>query len=268
MIDYLAIGHIAQDVTPDGIRLGGTTAYAALTAHALGLRAGAITAAAPDAVMDGLERISVHRIPSERSTVFENRYTPEGRVQTMRARAEPIAVNSVPVEWRNAAIVHLAPIANEVDYALAKHFKGSFIGITPQGWMRRWDESGNVTRSEWVEAESVLPSASAVVLSMEDVSGNWELVERWAASTKILVATQGEQGATVFANGDRRRIPAPKVDVVDATGAGDIFAAAFFSRLWQSGNVWEAARLAVVLATDSVTRVGIDGVPKKRQKAE
>ena len=100
------------------------------------------------------------------------------------------------------------------------------------------------------------------VISLEDVSGDWDLAERWAASARVFVVTLGERGATVFAGGDRWHFPAPRVDVVDATGAGDIFAAAFFSRLWQSGSVWEAAQLAVALASDSVTRVGIDGVPK------
>ena len=37
-VDYLAVGHITIDQTPDGPRLGGSVAYAALTAQALGLR--------------------------------------------------------------------------------------------------------------------------------------------------------------------------------------------------------------------------------------
>lgn len=262
MIDYLAIGHIAQDVTPGGVRLGGTVAYAALTAHALGLRAGVITAAAPDAVMEGLEHIAVYRLPSERSTVFENRYTPAGRTQTLHARAEPITLRSVPAEWRTANIVHLAPIANEVDYALVRHFPGAFIGITPQGWMRQWDANGLVTRGEWAGADSLLRSASAVVLSLEDVSGDWERVERWADLARVFAVTQGAEGATVYAGGDRRHFPAPDVEVADATGAGDVFAAAFFARLWRTGNLWQAAESAVALASRSVTRVGLDGVPQ------
>jgi len=43
-VDYLVIGHIACDLTPAGPRLGGTAAYAALTARALGLRVGVVTA--------------------------------------------------------------------------------------------------------------------------------------------------------------------------------------------------------------------------------
>jgi hypothetical protein len=35
-VDYLVIGHVAHDLTPEGWRLGGTAAYSALTARALG----------------------------------------------------------------------------------------------------------------------------------------------------------------------------------------------------------------------------------------
>lgn len=255
-LDYLAVGHIAQDVTPAGLRLGGTVAYAALTARALGLRAGIVTAAAA-AALDDLRPVVLHRRPSPRSTIFENRYTPAGRIQTLHARAEPLTFAAVPAEWRSAPLVHLAPIAREVDPALASLFPDSFVGLTPQGWMRRWDESGRVTRGEWDEAGSLLESASAVVISLEDVGGEWGVVEGWAARARVLAVTQGDQGATVFWNGERRRFPAPPATVVDATGAGDIFAAALFVRLWQAGDAWDAARFAVALASDSVTRVGV-----------
>ena len=35
---YLALGHVAKDLTPDGPRLGGSVAYAALTARASATR--------------------------------------------------------------------------------------------------------------------------------------------------------------------------------------------------------------------------------------
>jgi sugar/nucleoside kinase (ribokinase family) len=52
---------------------------------------------------------------------------------------------------------------------------------------------------------------------------------------------------------------------VDATGAGDIFAAAFFVRLNQTRDPWEAARFATCLAAQSVTRVGLNGIPTREE---
>jgi sugar/nucleoside kinase (ribokinase family) len=52
---------------------------------------------------------------------------------------------------------------------------------------------------------------------------------------------------------------------VDATGAGDIFAAAFFIRLHTTRDPWEAARFATQLAAYSVTRPGLEGVPTQEE---
>ncbi len=262
-LDYLAIGHIARDLTPEGARLGGTATYAALTACALGLRAGLLTATADDADLSPLNGLTIYRQPSQHSTTFENHYGPQGRTQFLRARAATLNDFDIPPDWSAASIVHLAPIAREVPPDMPARFPGAFIGITPQGWLRQWDDHGRVSPAPWEDADSLLVTASAVVISIEDVAGDWGLAEGWAARATVLVVTEGERGATVFARGRRRHLPAPVELVVDATGAGDIFAAAFFVRLWQTADPWGAARFAVALASDSVTRAGIEGVPKQ-----
>ena len=71
-VDYLVIGHLAHDLTASGPRLGGTAAYAALTARALGLRVGILTSAGMETSLAALEGIPIVVIPSEHSTTFEN----------------------------------------------------------------------------------------------------------------------------------------------------------------------------------------------------
>jgi sugar/nucleoside kinase (ribokinase family) len=55
---------------------------------------------------------------------------------------------------------------------------------------------------------------------------------------------------------------------VDPTGAGDIFAAAFFTRLLKTRDPWEAARFATLLASYSVSRVGLQGIPTVKEIEE
>ena len=56
-----------------------------------------------------------------------------------------------------------------------------------------------------------------------------------AAKVQTLVVTRGADGATAIANGERISIPAaPVVNVVDTTGAGDLFAAGFLAA--RAGN--------------------------------
>lgn len=267
-VEYLAIGHAAHDLTANGPRLGGTVAYSTLTARALGVKAGIVTAVGKETPLDALNGIPVVSIETPNSTIFENIYTRTGRVQYLRAQATRIDFNSVPKLWRKTGIIHLGPIANEMDAVLPDDFSPAFLGVTPQGWMRTWDAEGRVSRAEWSNAESILQKANAVVISREDVNGDNEIIEQMAHQTRILVVTEAAEGCVLHWNGDRRRFRALNVNEVDATGAGDIFAAAFFIRLLNTRDPWEAARFATLVASYSVTRVGLDGIPTAEEIEE
>lgn len=271
-VDYLVVGHLTEDLTPSGPRLGGTAAFSALTARALGLRVGIVSALSDETMLDGLDGILVVKIHSQHNTTFENIYNEKGRVQILHHQAAPILMENVPDIWRNASIVHLGPVARELGEDWTKttseHFSTSLIGITPQGWMRNWDDEGYVRPGIWETAEALLPQAGAVVISREDVLGDDELIELMAHQTRILVVTEGLAGAVLYWNGDRRRFRAPEVKEVDATGAGDIFAAAFFVRLYATRDPWAAARFATQLAARSVTRQGLDGIPTQAEIQE
>jgi hypothetical protein len=171
-----------------------------------------------------------------------------------------------------------------VDEQWIDRFPGALIGVTPQGWLRQWDRptavktrrgvpSGRVQPThavkhavrtvEWASASKVLPRATATVISIEDVGGDESIVQHWASIASILVVTRGERGCTVFVSGRSTDLPAPKVPVIDPTGAGDIFATAFFVRLRQTNDPIEAGRFANCLAAQSITRAGLDGVPTR-----
>jgi sugar/nucleoside kinase (ribokinase family) len=270
-VDYLAVGHIAADVVPaapKGVQLGGTVSYSALTARALGLRVGIVTSSGTGAPLEPLDGITMVNVPAEHSTTFENINTENGRRQILHHQATPILLEHIPQVWQSAPIIHLAPIAQEVDPSLSEKLSGSLMGMTPQGWMRVWDENGRVAACDWKNREQVLGHAGAVVLSAEDVNHDHELIEEMARHTRILCLTEGEAGSVLYWNGDRRRFRPPKVDEVDGTGAGDIFAAAFFVRLYHTRDPWEAARFATQLAAHSVTRVGLNGIPTSQEIEE
>jgi len=265
---YVAIGHICEDVLPNGRALGGTVTYSSLTARALGWSTVAVTRARLDLDLARLRSVDCVRAADAATTTFENIYTESGRVQILHARAGTIQPGDVPPEARRADVVHLAPIAREIDEALIALFDGVFVGVTPQGWMRQWNEAGRVYPREWIEADSILKRASATVLSIDDVDGDWALVETWASIARVLVVTQGPEGCTVFVSGRPQHVPAPQVLEVDPTGAGDVFAAAFFTRLRLGEDGIEAARFANYLAARSVTRRGLSSIPTDQDVRE
>ena len=69
---------------------------------------------------------------------------------------------------------------------------------------------------------------------------------------QVPVIKLGAAGCTVFG----RQIPAPAVHHVDATGAGDAFAAAFCAAWLHGATPVEAAQRAVIVASEAVTRSG------------
>jgi sugar/nucleoside kinase (ribokinase family) len=255
-VDYLLVGHVSHDLTADGPRPGGTVTFASRAAQALGRRPGIITSGASDANLTELAGLPLRVTLAGETTTFENIYTKGGRRQFLRAAAARLTAESWPDDWGRPAIVHLAPIANEVDADWFTLFADSFIGLTPQGWLREWDADGRVHPTDWLEAEQLLPLATAVILSEEDLrdAAQFEQFRRWS---RLLVLTQGAAGCQVYWRGESRHFPATAVTQVDPTGAGDIFAAAFFIRLQQTGSGWEAAEFANQIAALSVTTAGL-----------
>jgi sugar/nucleoside kinase (ribokinase family) len=264
-VDYLVIGHLSCDLTPDGPRLGGTAAYAGLTALALGLRVGVVTAWGGEVPLDVLDGIKVQSVPALNSTTFENKYTRAGRIQHIHHTAPDLSFDNVPETWRRAPIIHVGPIAGEAKSLVDGKFTSSLVGLTPQGWLRSWDSAGHVGPGDWPEAQVMLGKAGAAVLSIEDVGGDEDQIEAMAAACKVLAVTEGPAGARLYWNGDLRRFRAPSLEEVDATGAGDIFAAAFFWRLYVTRDPWAAAQFATHLASFSVLRFGLNGIPTQEE---
>ncbi len=264
-VDYLLIGHLTCDITPQGPRLGGTAAYSALTACALGLRVGVVTNWGGEVPLDVLNGIQVATRTVEHSTTFENIYTPTGRQQFIHHLAPDITYEQIPPAWREAPIIHVGPIAGEGKLLADGKFPDSLLGLTPQGWLRKWGKDGRVWPGEWAESAQMLPKAGAAVLSIEDVGGDEEQIEAMAGSCKVLAVTEGPAGARLYWNGDLRRFRAPVIQEVDATGAGDIFAAAFFWRYHVTRDPWAAARFATHLASFSVQRRGLEGIPTRAE---
>ncbi len=258
LIDYLVVGHICRDLAADGTTIGGTAAYSAATAKTLGCRTAVLTSYADDdRIQQSLPNITIHNLGSEVTTTFENIYTANGRLQTIHAVAGDIGVDDVPPHMQRAKIAHIGPVADEVDPRIISLFSNSIVGLTPQGWMRHWGGDGVINARPWAQAADYLPLAATTFISDEDlVSPN--MLNEFRRYSKVLVMTQGSAGSIVYFGEEARSFPAPRVNAVDLTGAGDIYATAFLVRLHQTGgDPWEAGRFGNEVAARSVTAAGL-----------
>lgn len=266
-LDYLMLGHITRDVLPDQTMVpGGTSLYAALTAQRLECKVGIVSAPAElPATWPADIPIVFH--PSPTPPTFENIYTAHGRQQILHTASLPITVAAIPETWRSAPIVHLGPVLGETPEELVFAFPDALLGVTPQGWMRRWDMPlpSPIIYAPWRPNAQVLKRIDALVLSIEDVRGDEALVVSYARDCALVALTRGAQGATIFLQGEPHQIPAFIAEERDPTGAGDVFAATLFARLRTTGDPLQAARYAAYAAAISVEGPGSSYIPSRDQ---
>jgi len=265
--DFLVIGHVTKDLQEDGYTIGGTVTFASLTARNLGQRTAVATRASPDLSLNPLyQGIEVLRLPSPVTTTFQNLYSTDGtRTQFIRAVAGQIKAEDIPPAWREAKIVLLGPLADELEGSIARIFPHSLIGVTPQGWMRCWDGDGRVSPKPWDGAAEALTYARVMVCSENDIERNESVIRAYARMADILVVTHGAGGATVYHRGEVCHFPAFDTIEIDPTGAGDVFAAAYLIELERSGDPYAAAHFANCVASFNVEKPGTEGISTLEQ---
>ncbi len=262
--DYLTIGHIAKDIIPNGAILGGTCGYSAVTAHRLGQRVAAITSYTEGIpsleVMNG---VSIKNVPARDNTTFENIYEDGKRRQKWWATSSHLTLDHIPPAWRVAPIVHLAPLSQEMSPALCGDFPDSLICVTAQGWLRGQSEVCDVIYHAHPDLDEWLPEIDIMVLSLADTFGNRDVLTHLLDGVKLGIETLGPQGCKIYCDGQVRHIPVIPQEEIDPTGAGDIFAAAFFIRYRETGDCQQSAQFANACASLSVRRQGMDSSPNR-----
>lgn len=272
--DLLLIGHVTRDLigeTPEsGHRLGGTVSFAASTALRMGRLPTIITRAADAHDLDELPA-AVERVllPSEVTTTFANVYTPQGRRQHVYTPAAPIGASDIPNALRAPNVVLLGPVANEISPDVPAIFaEETLVAAVPQGWMRRWDETGRVFHQAWASAPEILPWVDVLIASVEDIDYDLSRLTPIFQWVPLIVMTEYREGSTLYQRREDGSIEITKVaprpaSEVDPTGAGDIFATAFLIRLQETGDPVHSARFANVTASYGVEHLGISGVPTR-----
>ena len=96
----------------------------------------------------------------------------------------------------------------------------------------------------------------AELLSMYQTEDFDDALARASAEVEILACTDSENGAHVLSGGQRHHAPARPVKVVDATGAGDLFAGAFLWALAEGHDLPNCGRIGCVAASEIISHVG------------
>jgi sugar/nucleoside kinase (ribokinase family) len=265
--DYVTVGHVTVDeMTVDGSRRpGGGAFYSALQGARLGLRTQIVTQGAPRELEQLLEpyraELDVRILPAEHTTTLSTSGVGAARSQRLLAWAGPIA-QRVAVD---TSILHLAPIAQETPGSWSG--QADFVGVTPQGLVRRWDAQDG--RLALVELEDgLLPARwDAIVISRSERASFAALLAQPRSHGSIIVTAGAEPAAIHLADGTVLHSTAPQIDddPRDDLGAGDVFAAAFFIALHEGVPAAEAAVFANAAAGVRIAGAGPNAVGDRQR---
>ena len=90
-------------------------------------------------------------------------------------------------------------------------------------------------------------------------AGKWFL----SCGVETVIITLGKLGTVLVTSDGNQHLPAPEVNVIDSTGAGDIFSGAFLASFASGKTLIEAIRFANTAAALSTEKYGvIDSIPE------
>jgi sugar/nucleoside kinase (ribokinase family) len=102
-----------------------------------------------------------------------------------------------------------------------------------------------------------LPEAQAITGRQDPAEVAQFLLDRGVGTVALKMGAEGSLVATQ--QGEMYRLPAFRVEVIDATGAGDAFAAGFLAGIWQGWPLEQTARFANAVGALCVTGLGALG---------
>ncbi len=96
----------------------------------------------------------------------------------------------------------------------------------------------------------------AEILSMYETEDFDAALNAAAAEIETVVCTESEHGAHILSGGHRWHVPAVETQIVDATGAGDLFAGAFLWGLAEGFDLPDCGRMGNIAGAEVISHLG------------
>lgn len=118
------------------------------------------------------------------------------------------------------------------------------------------DRHRDAFRRMIMEDVDLLFANRAEILSMYQTESFDAALNIAASEVEIVACTESEHGAHIVSDGERWHAPAIPTKVVDATGAGDLFAGAFLWGLTHGHALDNCGRMGCVAASEVISHIG------------
>lgn len=284
-IDLICLGEPMMEFNeqPDGRWLygsGGDVSNVAIAAARQGARSAMVTRIGTDSFGDdlmalwlaeGVDTATVARMDNAPTGLYFVRHGPDGHGFEYRRKgsaASLISPETLPVEAiRAAAMLHFSGISLAISDSSAAACTAAMAEVRQAGGRVACDTNLRLNLWGLEEARTAIHGAMAGVdialPGLDDAAHLTGLSDPSEIATfyhqlgpTIVALTLGSEGALVSVDGEQTIVPAPAVEAVDASGAGDCFDGAFLARLIAGDSPVEAARYAVTAAALSVQGFG------------
>ena len=289
MFDIVSVGHFSIDSIflpnrQSGFTvLGGSVAYASLAARHLDAKVSVISTVGADfpaaykwwLEQEGVDLSGVIHVKDGLTTRFELKYDSDLSSRTLcsKNRMPPIRIEDLPNPLK-ARVIHLAPIASEVTYDVAEKLRSctEIMSLDPQGFLRNFDENGNVTlaRPEDKRVLGLVDIFKSTPREIETLVGMSELDSAIKAvhgqGARIVIVTLGADGALVSLENTIHRVPAYKPEkFIDPTGAGDVFMGAFLAEYVRGEDCAWCSQVGSAAASLVVEAMGPTSIGDKEE---
>ena len=269
MDEICIIGPVSKDTIWHGGRLvqsapGGVPTYGGITAARLGTPTKLITKWRPEdeslfkplTTLAGLEVVNTE---TTHTTTFELRYKDaKAFYRDLNLSQCAARFTTKELEGIKAGLIYLAPLMN-TDLSLEvfeQTAKLAPLALDVQGCLRM-STNAQVQYCDWPDKRTLLPlmtylkaseEEAQILTGMRDVAEAARQLSAWGASEVII--TQDRFGAFIYDGRAYYDIPAfAPPQMVDATGCGDTFFAAYLSFRRVSDDLFAAGRFAAATAS-------------------
>jgi len=276
---FLVIGNLTKDVIrtkkEERIDFGGAASYCSITAKMLGCETNLLTRGNHelDDWVKNLENLGI-RVELQESnnlTCFVNDYMLGKRKQFVYRDAGKIKFK----DFGKVDVTHLGPVFNEITLECAKEARknSKIVSLDVQGFVRLL-KNKEVIKKFWDEREDFLKHVDLIKIGGYEIDSvskkkNYEDVfdELMSFGVKVVELTLGSKGSIV-ASEEIHRIPVCKTNLVDKTGSGDVFAAAFAIRYFETEDVLESGLFASAAASFVVEDFGAKNIANRERIEE
>jgi sugar/nucleoside kinase (ribokinase family) len=273
MFDICTIGHISIDkvVNPQSTKYlpGGTSFYFSKLLLYSNLNYRLITALAPQDYQAVHELraagVDVHVMPSDDTVYFENVYSADQnhRKQFVLQKAAPFDLAQMPVT--NAKIFHLGPLLHDdIPINVIENLsRRGLVSLDIQGYLRHVVDK-KVVHLDWSDKANALRHVGIIKANefeMKVITGKTNVWDgaKYLADLGVpeVIITLGSKGSIVYKSGASFKIRAFKAAVVvDATGCGDTYMAAYLWKRSMGSDIQEAGEFGAALATLKIGSFG------------